>query len=281
MFLITGANGQLGCCLRDILPAQQAVYTDVADLDITDEKAVLAFGQNKPLTAIINCAAYTNVDKAEEEPVLARKINADGPANLAKLAAEKHIPLVHISTDYVFDGTANKPLQETDPASPLGVYGKTKREGEEAVLNYAETAVILRTAWLYSPYGKNFVKTMLRLGGEKPELGVVFDQVGTPTYAPHLAQAIVQILPQIKTGSKEIYHFTDEGVCSWYDLAWYVLNKTGSSCKVKPILSSQYPTKARRPSYSVLSKNKVCQTFGLTLQHWTQGADACLAKIAG
>lgn len=279
MLLITGANGQLGNCLRAILPADRTVFTDVADLDITQEKAVLDYAQGKTFSAIINCAAYTNVDKAEDEPALARKINADGPAHLAKLAVQQHIPLVHISTDYVFDGSANVPLAETAPARPLGVYGQTKREGEEAVLKYASTAVILRTAWLYSPYGKNFVKTMLRLGQEKQELGVVFDQVGTPTYAPHLAQAIVQILPQIKPGMKEIFHFTDEGVCSWYDLAWYVLNKSHSNCSVKPILSAQYPTKARRPAFSVLNKQKICQTFGLRLKHWTQGADDCLRQL--
>lgn len=279
MLLITGANGQLGTCLRDIVPPAQAIFTDVAELDITQESAVLDFGKDKPLTAIINCAAYTNVDKAQDEPALARQINVDGPANLAKLAALKNIPLIHISTDYVFDGSANTPLSEAAPTRPLGVYGQTKREGEEAVLKYARTAVILRTAWLYSPYGKNFVKTMLRLGQEKQELGVVFDQVGTPTYAPHLAQAIMQILPQIKEGSKEIYHFTDEGVCSWYDLAWYVLNKVQSPCRVRPILSAQYPTKAQRPAFSVLNKNKITQAFQLQLPHWTQGADECLKKL--
>lgn len=279
MLLITGANGQLGTCLRDIVPPAQAIFTDVAELDITQENSVLAFGKDKPLTAIINCAAYTNVDKAQDEPALARKINVDGPANLAKLAALKNIPLIHISTDYVFDGTANTPLPEDAPTRPLGVYGQTKREGEEAVLKHAPTAVILRTAWLYSPYGKNFVKTMLRLGKEKQELGVVFDQVGTPTYAPHLAQAIMQILPQIKEGTQEIYHFTDEGVCSWYDLAWYVLNKAQSPCRVRPISSAQYPTKAQRPAFSVLNKSKITKTFNLQLPHWTQGADACLEKL--
>ena len=254
MFLITGANGQLGHCLQDILPAEKCLLTDVAELDITSEQSVLSFGEDKPLSAIINCAAYTNVDKAESEQELARKINAVGPANLAKLAAKKQIPLIHISTDYVFDGSANTPLTETTPVRPLGVYGQTKYEGEQAVLQYAKTAVILRTAWLYSPYGKNFVKTMLKLGAEKENLGVVCDQVGSPTYAPHLAQAIVDILPQIKTGTREVYHFTDEGICSWYDLAWYTLNRAGSECQVTPILSREYPTPAKRPAFSVLNK---------------------------
>ena len=254
--------------------------TDVAELDITSESAVFAFGEKHPLTAIINCAAYTNVDKAESEPELARKINVTGPANLAKLAAKKHIPLIHISTDYVFDGSANTPLCENAPTHPLGVYGQTKHEGEQAVLQYAETAIILRTAWLYSPYGKNFVKTMLKLGAEKEKLSVVCDQVGTPTYAPHLAQAIVKILPQIKTGTRTIYNFTDEGVCSWYDLAWYTLNRAGSKCRVEPILSREYPTPAKRPAFSVLNKSKIKQTFNVSLSHWTKGVDECLTKLS-
>lgn len=279
MLLITGANGQLGRCLRDILPRGEALYTDAADLDITQEAAVLSYGQDKSFSAIINCAAYTNVDQAEAEPEPARRINACGPANLAKLAAAQNIPLIHLSTDYVFDGSGNTPLSETAPTRPLNVYGKTKQEGEQAVLQYARTAVVLRTAWLYSPYGKNFVKTILKLGKERPEINVVFDQIGTPTYAGHLAQAIIEILPQIKAGSKEIYHFTDDGVCSWYDLAWYVLKKADISCCVRPVLSSQYPTKAARPAFCVLNKSKITQTFGLSLKHWTQGADCCLNKL--
>ncbi|MBR2082575.1 MAG: dTDP-4-dehydrorhamnose reductase [Elusimicrobiaceae bacterium] len=280
MFLITGANGQLGTCLQDILPAEQLVLTDVNELDITDEKAVLNFGNKYPLSAIINCAAYTNVDKAESEPELARKINALGPANLAKLAALKDVPMVHISTDYVFDGTAHTPIPETAPVNPLGVYGKTKREGEESVLQYAKTAVILRTAWLYSPYGKNFVKTMLKLGLEHSELKVVADQFGTPTYGPHLARAIVDILPQIKPGTKEIYHFTDEGTATWYDLAYYTLKCTKSACNVLPIHTADYPTPAQRPAFSVLDKTKFKTIFAKSLPHWTQGVEACLKKLS-
>lgn len=280
MLLITGANGQLGMCLKDILGADKAIYTDAADLDITDERAVLEFGQEHDFSAIVNCAAYTNVDKAEEEPELAYKINAVGPGNLAKLSAKKNIPLVHISTDYVFDGSSNKPLRETDAVNPLGVYGKTKREGEEAVLKYAQTAVILRTAWLYSPYGRNFVKTMLRLGAEKPRIGVVSDQFGTPTYAPHLAEIIAGILPKIRPGSKEIYHCTDEGACSWYDLAWYTLSRASGCCRVDAVLSADYPTKARRPAFSVLDKTKLKQDFHVCLPHWTKGVDECLKKLS-
>lgn len=280
MLLITGANGQLGKCLQDILPADKLILTDVAELDITDEKAVLAFGQMHPLSAIVNCAAYTNVDKAESEPALARKINRDGPANLAKLAALKKIPLLHISTDYVFDGAAHTPITEATPVHPLGVYGQTKREGEQAVLKYAKTAVILRTAWLYSPYGKNFVKTILKLGTERPELKVVADQFGTPTYGPHLAQALVDILPHIQPGTREIYHFTDEGTATWYDLAYYTLKCAGCACKVLPIRTTDYPTPARRPAFSVLDKTKFKTTFNKVLPHWTQGVELCLKKLS-
>jgi len=280
MFLITGANGQLGRCLQDILPTQHCLLTDVNELDITSEHAVLSFGQTHPVSAIINCAAYTNVDKAESEPEPARQINAVGPANLAKLAAQLQIPMIHISTDYVFDGTANVPLSETASVRPLGVYGQTKYEGEQAVLNNAHTAVVLRTAWLYSPYGKNFVKTMLRLGAEKEKIGVVCDQIGTPTYAPHLAQAIVQILPQITPGTREVYHFTDEGVCSWYDLACYTLRRANSTCRVEPILTKDYPTPAKRPAFSVLDKTKFKTTFNKVLWHWTQGVEQCLQKLS-
>ncbi len=280
MFLITGANGQLGKCLQDILPAEKLILTDVAELDITNEQAVLSFGETHPLTAIINCAAYTNVDKAESEPELARLINANGPANLAKLAASKNIALVHISTDYVFDGTAHPPITEHTPVHPLGVYGQTKWEGEQAVLKYAHTAVILRTAWLYSPYGKNFVKTMLKLGTERSQLNVVADQFGTPTYAPHLAQALVDILPQIKPNTQEVYHFTDEGTASWYDLAYYTLKCAGAACKVLPIHTADYPTPAKRPAFSVLDKTKFKTTFHKVLPHWTQGVEACLQKLS-
>lgn len=280
MFLVTGAKGQLGCCLRDILPERQCLLTDVTDLDITNEKAVLSFGEKYPLTAVINCAAYTNVDKAESEPELAHKINVEGPTNLAKLTAAKHIPLIHISTDYVFDGTAHTPLAENAPARPIGIYGQTKWEGEQAVLTYAQTAVILRTAWLYSPYGKNFVKTMVKLGTEKTQLRVVADQFGTPTYAPHLAQALVDILPKIQPNTKEIYHFTDEGTATWYDLAYYTLQYAKSTCEVLPIHTTDYPTPAKRPAFSVLDKTKFKTTFHKSLPHWTQGVQQCLSKLS-
>lgn len=280
MLLITGAKGQLGQCLKELLGKNGALYTDAAELDITQEDAVLSFGKQHALTGIINCAAYTNVDKAETEPETAYRINALGPAHLAQLAAEQNIPLVHISTDYVFDGCAHTPIPETAVASPLGVYGKTKREGEKAVLSKAPTAIILRTAWLYSPYGKNFLKTMVFLGAQKEELRVVADQFGTPTYAPHLAQAILTILPNIKPSQKEIYHFTDEGAATWYDFAHYILKKRQSPCRVLPIKTCEYPTQAVRPAFSVLDKTKIKHAFGLTIPHWTEGVDKCLTKLS-
>lgn len=280
MLLITGANGQLGSCLKELFSPEQALFTDAAELDITNQEAVHAFGQAHTLSAIINCAGYTNVDKAEEEPSLARAINALGTENLAKLAGAKNIPLVHISTDYVFDGVAHQPLSEKDPTRPLGVYGQTKLEGELAALQHAPTTVILRTAWLYSPYGKNFVKTMWELGRKQPNLRVVSDQFGTPTYAPHLAQAIAAILPQIKPGTREIYHFTDEGCASWYDLAYYVIKTAGLDCQVSPISASEYPAQARRPAFGVLNKAKFKRDFKMSLPHWTQGVEKCLKKLS-
>ncbi len=280
MLLITGASGQLGQCLQDVFPPQELLLTDVAELDITHWPAVEEFGKKHTVSAIINCAAYTNVDKAEDEPELAHKINASGAENLARLSALLQVPLVHVSTDYVFDGSANTPRTEKDDVRPLGVYGKTKNDGEQAVLKYAHTAVILRTAWLYSQYGKNFVKTMLTLGKQKESLGVVCDQVGSPTYAVHLAQAIKDILPQIKPQTHEIYHFTNEGICSWYDLTWYALNHAGSACQVRPIRSAEYPTKAKRPAYSVLDKTKLKNTFNLSVPHWTKGVEECLEKLS-
>lgn len=273
MFLITGSNGQLGTELSKLLP--EALLTDVADLDITDEAAVKAYVENHEVDTIINCAAYTAVDKAEDDEELAAKINIDGPRNLAKSGAK----VVHISTDYVFDGSGHKPYQPEDKANPVSVYGRTKLAGEQEVLKYAKEAVIIRTAWLYSPYGNNFVKTMRRLGAEKESLNVVADQIGTPTYAADLAAAIVRILPQISTANKGVYHFTNEGVCSWYDFARKIMELSGLDCTVKPIPSSAYPTKATRPFYSVLDKSKIKQTFNIEIEHWEEGLKRCLKQL--
>ncbi len=272
MFLITGSNGQLGTELSKLLP--EAILTDVADLDITDEAAVKNFVKENNVDTIINCAAYTAVDKAEDDEELATKINISGPRNLALSGAK----IVHISTDYVFDGQGHKPYQPEDEAHPVSVYGKTKLAGEQEVLKYANEAVIIRTAWLYSPYGNNFVKTMRRLGAEKESLNVVADQIGTPTYAADLAKAIVQILPQISPQNKGVYHFTNEGVCSWYDFARKIMELSGLKCKVNPIPSSAYPTKATRPFYSVLDKSKIKNTFNIEIPHWEESLKVCLTQ---
>lgn len=274
MFLVVGANGQLGNELR-LLLGDKAEYVDRNELDITDKQAVLDFVRPEKYQAVINCAAYTAVDKAEDEPELAEKINRDGPANLALTG----VPLVHVSTDYVFDGQNCVPYTEDDRANPRSVYGVTKLAGEQAVLAVADTAVIIRTAWLYSEFGNNFVKTMRRLGAERDSLNVVFDQAGTPTYAKDLAQAIVDILPQLSPEVKGIYHFSNEGVCSWYDFALAIMQKSNLSCKVSPIESSQYPTKALRPSYSVLNKGKIKKTFGIEIRHWKAALDECINNL--
>ena len=271
--LITGAKGQLGQELTKLLP--NAILTDVDELDITDLNAVQTFVQENHIDTIINCAAYTAVDKAEDDIELATKINVLGPENLAKSGAK----VIHISTDYVFDGLGHKPYEPTDETKPISVYGKTKRAGELAVLDNADTAIIIRTAWLYSPYGNNFVKTMQRLGAEKESLNVVADQVGSPTYAGDLAKAITEIIPQIKEGQKSVYHFTNEGVCSWYDFAKKIMELSGLNCAVQPIPSSAYPTKATRPFYSVLSKETIKQDFTIKIAHWEDGLKRCLKEM--
>ena len=271
--LITGAKGQLGQELSKLL--KDAVLTDREELDITDFEAVQKFVCDHEIDTIINCAAYTNVDGAEDDEFTAYQLNVSGPENLAKTGRK----LIHISTDYVFDGKNYKPYEPTDEAKPISVYGKTKLKGEEAVLKNAKTAVIIRTAWLYSPFGKNFVKTMRRLGEEKNVISVVSDQIGTPTYAGDLAEAIAKILPQIREKQKMVYHFTNEGVCSWYDFAVEIMNLSKLKCNVLPIPSSAYPTKAVRPLYSVLSKEKIKQDFNLKIPHWKEGLKRCLKQF--
>ena len=276
MYLITGAKGQLGTELSKRLP--DAIYTDVDDLDITHESLVADFVKKYKIDTIINCAAYTAVDKAEDNIDLATKINVDGPANLAKTGAK----IVHISTDYVFDGTAHKPYSPDstkDEINPISIYGKTKFAGELKVLRYAIYSVIIRTAWLYSQYGNNFVKTMRRLGAEKESINVVADQIGTPTYAGDLADAIVKILPQMNLKTRGIYHFTNMGVCSWYDFATEIMELSGLKCKVNPISSAEYPTRAKRPFYSVLDKSDIQKTFGLEIDHWKKSLMKCIKEL--
>ena len=271
--LVTGGNGQLGTELKKLLP--DAVFADVEDLDITDEAAVNSFVKENNIETVVNCAAYTAVDNAEEDTSTAYKVNVIGPENLAKTGCK----IIHISTDYVFDGKGYKPYHPNDETNPVSIYGKTKRAGEEAVINNAKVAVVIRTAWLYSPYGNNFVKTMRRFGAERESLNVVADQVGTPTYAGDLAKAIVEILPQMNESNKGIYHFTNEGVCSWYDFANTIMELSGLNCKVNPIPSSAYPTKATRPFYSVLDKTSIKETFNISIEHWTEGLKRCLKQF--
>lgn len=270
MYLITGSKGQLGTELSKLLP--NAILTDVDTLDITNEQAVADFVKTNKIDTIINCAAYTAVDKAEDDIETASKINIDGPRNLAKSGAK----IIHISTDYVFDGQGYKPYTSDDPTLPVSVYGKTKLAGEQAVLNNSQCAVIIRTAWLYSPYGNNFVKTMRKLGAEREQINVVCDQIGTPTYAADLAQAIKEILPQMSNQNRGVYHYTNEGVCSWYDFAQEIMSLSNLPCKVNPIPSSAYPSKAARPYYSVLDKSKIKTTFNLTIPHWKNSLINCL-----
>ena len=248
--LITGAKGLLGTELAKLLP--DAVLTDVAELDITNFSEVQNFVKENKIG-----------------------INVIGPENLSKTGCK----VIHVSTDYVFDGLGHKPYTPTDETKPISVYGKTKRAGELAVLENANTAVIVRTAWLYSPYGNNFVKTMRRLGAEREILTVVADQIGTPTYAGDLAKAITEIIPQVKEGQKGIYHFTNEGVCSWYDFARKIMELSGLECQVNPIPSSAYPTKATRPFYSVLSKETIKNDFGIKIAHWENGLKRCLKEM--
>lgn len=273
--LITGANGQLGTELSGLLP--NAILTDAKELDITNKNAVSRFIKRYDINTIINCAAYTAVDAAEDNVIDAVKINSVGPENLAKTGCK----LIQISTDYVFDGSVKRPYKTTDKPFPLSIYGYTKLLGERAVLRFSPEHVIIRTAWLYSPYGKNFVKTMQKLGAEKSEINVVNDQFGTPTYAADLAKAIVEIIPQINEKKSGIYHFTNMGQCSWYDFACEIMKKSGLKCKVNPIPTSQYKTAAPRPLYSVLDKTKIIDTFGInTPDNWNDALTRCIREIS-
>ena len=268
--LVIGCNGQLGNEIRLLL--SDAVFADAETLDITDETAVNKFVKEHNIETIVNCAAYTAVDKAEDDAELAKNVNELGPKNLAKTGCK----IIHISTDYVFDGSNCKPYTPDDETNPVSVYGKTKLAGEKAVEEFADKYVIIRTAWLYSSFGNNFVKTMRRLGEERETLNVVCDQTGTPTYAKDLAEAIVKIIPKLNKENSGVYHFSNEGTCSWYDFAVEIMSLSNLNCKVSPILSVDYPTKATRPFYSVLDKSKLKKTFNITIPHWKESLVSCL-----
>lgn len=256
-------------------PQHTFFFTDVEELDITSREAVQQFVTDNTIDVIVNCAAYTNVDKAETDEDLAHKINALAVENLGLSGAH----VIHISTDYVFSGDACTPYSETDTVAPRTAYGRTKREGEKLLQAVSNKAIIFRTAWLYSTFGNNFVKTMLRLGNERELLGVVFDQIGTPTYAADLANAIFTAInaPEWHPG---VYHFTNEGVCSWYDFTHEIFQLAGiTKCQLRPILSSEYHYQTPRPHFSVLNKSKVKQTFGISIPHWTEALKVCLGKL--
>lgn len=276
--LITGANGQLGNEMRVALQQCadiEVVYTDVDTLDITDLAQLDAFMLAEKVSHIINCAAYTAVDKAEDDEVNATKVNVDAVRNLGIVAKKYDAKIVHVSTDYVFDGKSFKPYTEDMPVCPTNVYGRTKLAGEEALFAECENAIVVRTSWLYSSFGNNFVKTMLRLGRERDELNVIFDQVGTPTYAADLAQTILAIITD-KEWVSGIYHFSNEGVCSWYDFTIMIHKMAGIECKVNPIESSAYPVRTPRPHYSVLNKTKIKTTFSIEIPYWVDSLQKCL-----
>ena len=279
--LITGANGQLGNEMR-VLSAENPEYvyffTDVAELDICDEQAVMNFVQANDIHVIVNCAAYTAVDKAEESVELCTKLNADAVGYLAKAAEANGAEFIQVSTDYVFDGTAHIPYQETEPTCPNSVYGHTKLAGEQNALTLCTRSMVIRTAWLYSTFGNNFVKTMIRLGKEREALGVIFDQVGTPTYARDLARAIFAAIRQgVVPG---IYHFSNEGVCSWYDFTKAIHRLAGiTTCHVKPLHTEEYPTPAKRPHYSVLDKTKIKNTYHIEIPYWMDSLESCIAEL--
>lgn len=281
--LITGANGQLGSEMRRLgeVSPNTYIYTDVAELDITNGDAVAAFVKENAVDIIVNCAAYTNVDKAESDEATAELINATAVENLAKAIKAVNGTLFHISTDYVFGNEGNTPRTEDMPLNPLGVYGRTKLRGEQAVAAVGCKAIIIRTAWLYSEFGNNFLKTMLRLTAEREQLNVVFDQVGTPTYAGDLALAIFSIIEgDVYEGNEGVYHFSNEGVCSWYDFASEIAIAAGNTaCKVQPCHSSEFPSPVTRPAFSVLDKSKIKNTFGIEIPHWRDSMLYCIKRL--
>lgn len=290
--LVTGANGQLGNEMRLVAKGSRDryIFTDVADLpgletvhlDITDPDAVRAMVRDNDVKVIVNCAAYTNVDKAEDDREFCALLNAKAPENLAVAMKEVDGLLVHVSTDYVFGGDPyNTPCREDQKGTPTGVYGLTKLQGEQTIIASGCHHIIIRTAWLYSEFGKNFVKTMLMLTSTKPQLNVVFDQAGTPTYALDLAEVIYDIVENRKyEGNDGVYHFSNEGVCSWFDFAKKIAEYAGNtSCDIRPCHSDEFPSKVKRPAYSVLDKTKIKNTFGIEIPYWTDSLKMCIKNL--
>ena len=280
--LVTGSDGQLGNEIRKISAEFHNIsfiLTDINDLDITDNKALRLFFTENKVDYIVNCAAYTNVDKAETDYENAEKINAFAVKNLAKISKDYKVPLIHISTDYVFEGNSEIPYKESDKTKPQSVYGNTKLLGEKFAAE-AHKHIIIRTSWLYSSFGHNFVKTILRIGKEKDEIKVVSDQIGSPTYAADLAYTILTIIKQSDENNKMfvqgIYHYSNEGTCSWYEFAEKIMKQKNLNCKVNPVPSSEYPTPTKRPKYSLLDKSKIKETFNIDIRNWNDSLKKCL-----
>ena len=285
--LVTGCTGQLGQSIQSLetdYPGYEFLFADRQQLDLSNETSIANFFQHKTFKIIINCAAYTSVDKAESESELANQVNHLAVKQLARIAKESHTKLIHISTDYVFSGKNYRPYVETDEVAPQGVYGKTKLQGDEALQKILKTnAIIIRTSWVYSEYGNNFLKTMLKLGQERDSLQVIFDQIGTPTYAKDLAKAIMSIVQNeqfiLMNFKTNILHFSNEGLCSWYDFAKAIFEFQNIECQVSPIETKDYPTPAERPHYSVLNKTKIKQMFDLTISYWKDSVEECLTML--
>lgn len=279
--LITGAYGQLGNALkRELEPDNsiETIFTDADTLDLTDSQALSRFFEDNNVDMVVNCAAYTAVDRAESDDLKAAAINTGAVGNLGQVAAKHGMKVIHISTDYVFSGESFRPYEENDEPYPQSIYGRTKLEGEGLLTSFSNNAMIVRTAWLYSEFGNNFVKTMLRLADERDEIKVVCDQIGTPTYAGDLAHAIHQVISH-NVWQPGIYHFTDEGVASWFDFTKAIMEYAGKKTRITPIRTAQYPTPAKRPSYSVLSKDKIKRIYGIEIPYWRDSLQRCLANL--
>lgn len=282
--LVTGSNGQLGSEIKEIssIYKYNFFFTTKDNLDITEEQSIVSFVEKNNINTIINCAGYTAVDKAEEDKNNADLVNRKAVKKLAKISKEKNIKFIHISTDYVFDGVSNKPYCEEYKTNPNSVYGKTKLDGENEMIKINPyNSIIIRTSWVYSSFGNNFVKTMLKLGNDKEKLGVIFDQIGTPTYARDLAKTILEILPKVNNDKVTIYNYSNEGVLSWYDFAKEIMAQENLNCKINPIETFQYPTPAKRPHYSLLNKSKIKKDFGIDIPYWKDSLNECLELIRG
>jgi len=279
MILITGGKGQMGLTLSKVLPAKKTLFTDMDTLDVSNYDAVEKCIRENGITCVINCAGFTDVDACEKQIDKAYAVNALGARNIAMAAAKHKASVIHMSTDYIFDGNNSRPYTENDKPNPLSVYGQTKLEGELFVLKNATDCVVLRTSWLYSEYGKNFVKSIISLARKQKEIRVIYDQIGSPTYAGDLAHIIEGLIPVVKNGLKKIYHYSNEGVCAWYGFAREIITLKGIDCEVLPTESQDYPSSAKRPHYSVLSKAKIKKDFGIKIPYWRDSLKAAIVNI--